>query len=56
MINNVYKMYLSYDCDVVIMYNCYIDEMKNEELQGSVGHVSTLVYPLHYGSTQVQVV
>ena len=27
---------------------------KNEELQGSVGHVSTLVYPLHWGSTQVE--
>ena len=27
-------------------------DMKNEELQGCMGQVSILVYPLHWGSTQ----
>ena len=57
-ISNVYKVYLSceFSCDIVILYNCCIDKRKIEGLQGSVAHVSTLVYPLHLGSTQVDVV
>ena len=56
MIDNVYIAYLS--CDIVVLlYNCCIKkEKKLENLQGSVAHVPTLVYPLHWGNTQVAVV
>ena len=59
MIINVYKVYLSCDFLVILLYCTIvilIKKKKNEGLQGSVAHVSTLVYPLHWGSTQVDVV
>ena len=59
MISNVSKVYLSYDSLVILLYCTIvtlIKRKKNERLQGSVAHMSTLVYPLHWGSTQVDVV
>ena len=38
-------------CTIVILI-----KRKNEGLQGSVAHVSALVYPLHWESMQVDVV
>ena len=58
-ISNVYIVYLSYDSLVILLF-CTIVTLiirkKIREWQGSVAHVSTLVYPLHWGSTQVDVV
>ena len=59
MINNVYKVYLSCDFLVILLYCTIvtlINRKKIEGLQGCVAHVSTLVYPLHWGNTQVEVV
>ena len=55
-IDNIYIVYLS--CDIVVLlYNCCIKKKKKtRELQGSVAYVPTLVYPLHWGNTQVDVV
>ena len=55
MINDVYKEYLLMSL-VILLVVPLLNNEKMKNLQGSVAQEATLVYTLHWGSTQGEVV